>query len=212
MSRRLATLLATLLLLLCAAVAEAGPREVAQARTLTREGTKLYLGGEFAGALAAYRRAYALYPTAKLAYNLAQCHRKLKQYGAAIKAYREYLELAPDATNRAAVEQMLKKLAPLAEAESPAPPAEPPPAEVKPDPPLLPKPEAAPPAGTTPIAEKGDASGGPRWYRRWYVWTGIGAAGTFLIGVWFFGDPNGLGRWFGAALIVADVATLKLAH
>jgi len=35
------------------------------------------------------------------------------------------------------------------------------------------------------------------------VWTGIGAAGTFLIGVWFFGDPNGLGRWFGAALIVA---------
>jgi quaternary ammonium compound-resistance protein SugE len=25
------------------------------------------------------------------------------------------------------------------------------------------------------------------------VWTGIGAAGTFLIGVWFFGDPNGLG-------------------
>jgi quaternary ammonium compound-resistance protein SugE len=44
------------------------------------------------------------------------------------------------------------------------------------------------------------------------VWTGIGAAGTFLIGVWFFGDPNTLGRWFGAALIVAGVATLKLAH
>jgi quaternary ammonium compound-resistance protein SugE len=44
------------------------------------------------------------------------------------------------------------------------------------------------------------------------VWTGIGAAGTFLIGVWFFGDPNSLGRWFGAALIVAGVATLKLAH
>jgi len=30
--------------------------------------------------------------------------------------------------------------------------------------------------------------------------------------VWFFGDPNGLGRWFGAALIFAGVATLKLAH
>jgi quaternary ammonium compound-resistance protein SugE len=44
------------------------------------------------------------------------------------------------------------------------------------------------------------------------VWTGIGAAGTFLVGVWFFGDPNTLGRWFGAALIVAGVATLKLAH
>jgi quaternary ammonium compound-resistance protein SugE len=44
------------------------------------------------------------------------------------------------------------------------------------------------------------------------VWTGIGAAGTFLIGVWFFGDPNSLGRWLGAALIIAGVATLKLAH
>jgi len=44
------------------------------------------------------------------------------------------------------------------------------------------------------------------------VWTGIGAAGTFLIGVWFFGDPNSVGRWFGAGLIVAGVATLKLAH
>jgi quaternary ammonium compound-resistance protein SugE len=44
------------------------------------------------------------------------------------------------------------------------------------------------------------------------VWTGIGAAGTFLVGVWFFGDPNSIGRWFGAALIVAGDATLKLAH
>lgn len=44
------------------------------------------------------------------------------------------------------------------------------------------------------------------------VWTGIGAAGTFLVGVWFFGDPNSFGRWLGAALIIAGVATLKLAH
>jgi quaternary ammonium compound-resistance protein SugE len=44
------------------------------------------------------------------------------------------------------------------------------------------------------------------------VWTGIGAAGTFLIGVWFFCDPNAIGRWLGAGLIIAGVATLKLAH
>jgi quaternary ammonium compound-resistance protein SugE len=35
------------------------------------------------------------------------------------------------------------------------------------------------------------------------VWTGIGAAGTFLVGVWFFGDPSSLGRWLGASLIIA---------
>ena len=40
----------------------------------------------------------------------------------------------------------------------------------------------------------------------------MGAAGTLLIAVWFFGDPNSLGRWFGAALIVGGVAALKLAH
>jgi quaternary ammonium compound-resistance protein SugE len=44
------------------------------------------------------------------------------------------------------------------------------------------------------------------------VWTGIGAAGTFAVGVMFFGDAAVWGRFLGVALIVAGVATLKLAH
>jgi quaternary ammonium compound-resistance protein SugE len=44
------------------------------------------------------------------------------------------------------------------------------------------------------------------------VWTGIGGAGTFLIGVMFFGDAATLLRFFGVALIVGGVITLKLAH
>jgi quaternary ammonium compound-resistance protein SugE len=44
------------------------------------------------------------------------------------------------------------------------------------------------------------------------VWTGIGGAGTFLIGVMFFGDAATLARFFGVALIVGGVVTLKLAH
>lgn len=44
------------------------------------------------------------------------------------------------------------------------------------------------------------------------VWTGIGAAGTFLVGVLFYGDPTSLGRYLGVALIVAGVAMLKLSH
>jgi len=43
------------------------------------------------------------------------------------------------------------------------------------------------------------------------IWTGIGAAGTFLVGVWYFGDPTSLAKYLGVALIVAGVATLKLA-
>ena len=44
------------------------------------------------------------------------------------------------------------------------------------------------------------------------VWTGIGGAGTFLIGVMFFGDSASLLRFVGVALIVGGVVTLKLAH
>ncbi len=44
------------------------------------------------------------------------------------------------------------------------------------------------------------------------VWTGIGAAGTFMLGIWLFGDPASLGRFLGVALIVGGVITLKLAH
>lgn len=44
------------------------------------------------------------------------------------------------------------------------------------------------------------------------VWTGIGAAGTFIVGIVYFGDPSSVGRYLGAALIVGGVATLKLAH
>jgi quaternary ammonium compound-resistance protein SugE len=44
------------------------------------------------------------------------------------------------------------------------------------------------------------------------IWTGIGAAGTFAVGVLFFGDPSSIGRYLGVALIVAGVATLKLSH
>jgi quaternary ammonium compound-resistance protein SugE len=44
------------------------------------------------------------------------------------------------------------------------------------------------------------------------VWTGIGAAGTFLVGLWLFGDPSSLGRYLGVVLIITGVVTLKLAH
>lgn len=44
------------------------------------------------------------------------------------------------------------------------------------------------------------------------IWTGIGAAGTFLVGVLFYGDPASLAKYLGVVMIIAGVATLKLAH
>lgn len=44
------------------------------------------------------------------------------------------------------------------------------------------------------------------------VWTGIGAAGTFFVGILFYGDVSSFARYLGVVLIIAGVATLKLAH
>ena len=42
------------------------------------------------------------------------------------------------------------------------------------------------------------------------VWTGIGAAGTALLGILFFGEAGGVLRLSCIALIVAGIAGLKL--
>jgi len=44
------------------------------------------------------------------------------------------------------------------------------------------------------------------------VWTGIGAAGTFLVGVYFYGDPASILRYIGIMLILSGVVVLKLGH
>ena len=50
------------------------------------------------------------------------------------------------------------------------------------------------------------------WVTVYAVWTGIGAAGTFLVGIWLFGDVSSMGRYLGVLLIIAGVVTLKLSH
>ena len=37
------------------------------------------------------------------------------------------------------------------------------------------------------------------------VWTGIGAAGTFAVGILFYGDPASAGRLVSVGLIVAGI-------
>ena len=43
------------------------------------------------------------------------------------------------------------------------------------------------------------------------VWTGIGALGTFVLGVVLFAEPATLTRWLSAGLIVSGIVGLKLA-
>jgi quaternary ammonium compound-resistance protein SugE len=43
------------------------------------------------------------------------------------------------------------------------------------------------------------------------IWTGIGASGTFIVGVLFFSDPTSMMRYMGIVFIILGVAMLKMA-
>lgn len=43
------------------------------------------------------------------------------------------------------------------------------------------------------------------------IWTGIGAVGAFVVGVWFLGEAASPQRIIAALLIVAGIVTMKLA-
>ncbi|MGA2689815.1 MAG: multidrug efflux SMR transporter [Candidatus Korobacteraceae bacterium] len=44
------------------------------------------------------------------------------------------------------------------------------------------------------------------------VWTGIGAVGTLIVGILFYGEPSTAMRLGSASLIVLGIIGLKLAH
>jgi quaternary ammonium compound-resistance protein SugE len=43
------------------------------------------------------------------------------------------------------------------------------------------------------------------------VWTGIGAVGTFFLGIWLLGEPANALRYLSVGLIVAGIIGLKMA-
>ncbi len=44
------------------------------------------------------------------------------------------------------------------------------------------------------------------------IWTGIGAAGAFIVGIFIYNDPATAYRIAGVLLIISGVVVLKLAH
>lgn len=44
------------------------------------------------------------------------------------------------------------------------------------------------------------------------VWTGIGSAGTLIVGIVYFGDSASIWRMLSALLIVIGIVGLKIAH
>jgi tetratricopeptide (TPR) repeat protein len=122
-----------------------------RARSLHEQGMTAYEAGRFEVAASAFQQAHALSPAPGLLFNLAQAHRARgpRSCPEALHAYRSYLRAAPDARNRAAVEERIAETEPCsveeqqrrsAAADKAAPPA-PAPVDAKPSP--VPKEESA---------------------------------------------------------------------
>jgi hypothetical protein len=95
----------SLLLLLTVAGAPSGPKE--RAREHFAAGTTHYNLREYQEALDEFKAAYRLYRDPVFLFNIAQCHRFLKQPEEAASFYRAYRRDAPTAVRLAEVERLI---------------------------------------------------------------------------------------------------------
>ncbi len=77
------------------------------AKTAAKQATTDYKLGDFKAALGGYSEAYRLFPAPGLLFNIAQCHKNLKNHEQAIHFYEGYLRELPKAKNRSDVEALL---------------------------------------------------------------------------------------------------------
>lgn len=115
MSARLLRISAALLVAvtvgLAAPPAEAQTRgQIRRARILFARGLHQFDRHRYQAALRTFTRAYQLAPAPPLVYNMAQCHAALGNDARAAESYRLFLQLAPDAPNRAEVERRLRQI------------------------------------------------------------------------------------------------------
>lgn len=146
-----------------------------RARRHFRKGEKLYALGRFEEALGEYQAAFEEAPLPAFLFNIAQCHRNLGRYDAAIFSFKKYLRLAPDAENRLAVERTIEELERAREEERRRAAAASPP---RLDP--IPRGPAAPPPPPAPSGRNG-----PFYRKPWFLATVgvvvVGAAAAFVL-------------------------------
>jgi tetratricopeptide (TPR) repeat protein len=137
-----------LLVLLAAAPARADdPKARAAFVALYESATTHYDLGEFAESLKDLTAAFRLRRDPALLFNIAQCHRQLGNYGDAARTYRSFLREQPDAPNRPEVEKRIADMdREAAAAVQRAQAAKPPESVLPAPPPVVQRPEPAPPA------------------------------------------------------------------
>jgi tetratricopeptide (TPR) repeat protein len=97
-----------------APAAEAAPpaddATLQQAKQHFETGRNAYNAGDYVTAIREFKQAEALRPSPILAYNIGLANEKLGKRRVAVKYYRRYLELQPNASNRAEVEGKISTL------------------------------------------------------------------------------------------------------
>ncbi|MBL8957108.1 MAG: PEGA domain-containing protein [Myxococcaceae bacterium] len=89
-----------------AAVDDAGP----SAKRYFQEGQNRYQQGRYAEAIGKFEEAYRLKPLPAIFFNIGRCWEQLGDTSKALKSYREYLKLAPDAEDRDVVVEAVTRL------------------------------------------------------------------------------------------------------
>lgn len=89
---------------------EADALKLRRAREAYAAGQALYNQGSFADAVAKFEEANTLAPRAGNLFNIGRCYEQLKETPHALKAYREYLRLSPDAKEKPEVDSAIAQL------------------------------------------------------------------------------------------------------
>lgn len=95
---------------LAQASSEADALKLKRAREAYAAGQMLYNQGSFAEAVARFEEANTLAPRAGNLFNIGRCYEQLKETPKALKAYREYLRLSPDAKEKSEVDSAILQL------------------------------------------------------------------------------------------------------
>ncbi len=99
------------LVLALTAAADATPEDAAKrSKELFATAQKLYKQGKFVESIAKLEEAYAAKPYAVIFFNIAKCHEQLGDVPKALRAYRDYLRLAPDAKEKQEVSDSIANL------------------------------------------------------------------------------------------------------
>jgi tetratricopeptide (TPR) repeat protein len=73
-------------------------------------GRKAYAKGDYETAIDEFKAAFDIKPTTSALFNIAKSYEKMGRYEEAIDNYQQYLDLDPTATDRADVEETIKRL------------------------------------------------------------------------------------------------------